>query len=1506
MSASNNAKPTEKKMLQSNLSEITSSQNVLLATALVQTTTKDGMPQLLRVLCDQGSEASFCTEEVAQLLAYPRTKIHAEIRGIGDDNPKTSNYTIDIKLQPRYSSDYSLPVTLIILPKLTSSLPRQDMQQLQAQSLENKLIADPTYYKKGPIDIILGAHEYSKILQQGVEQIQDGVIAQNTELGWILSGICATNRNTGKKILSMTVRTEEVQQMTKFWELEEIPEKTIQTKEDEICEKYYKDTTIRNKDGTYTVRLPFKDHDLDYGASRQRAGARLLQLERQFKKNDNLKQQYHDFMNEYLQMGHMRKVPKRDYNQGKYYIPHQAVIREDSLTTKLRAVFDASSKTSLKISLNDNLYKGPRLQQDLTTILLRWRTHKIAFMADIMKMYRFIKIHEDDMTCQRILWRFYPDLPIEEYELTTVTYGTTSAPYLAVRTLQQLAIDEKDEYPMASQITLQDFFVDDILSGQEDLKTAKELQNQLINMLNKGGFVLRKWSSNNAELLQNITNDNQDDTLLTIPLDENRKSLGVAWSPSEDCFYFKIKVTKNEQPTKRFILSEVAKIFDPLGWLAPIIISMKLLVQDLWTNESDWDQIISDKNRKQWNEIQNQLKCIESIKINRWCQITKNATIELHGFSDASEKAYGAVVYCRVKIDDRYVITLLQAKSKVAPKRIKTTLPRLELCSTLLLAKLMKTVQDALNRQDITIYCWTDSMITLGWIRGEAERWQTFVANRVSEIKRLLPNAKWNHVVSTENPADVISRGIEPQKLENYLLWWNGPNWLKDEKLPITKTTPEICMEIKKSFSTTIHKKEPNDIWERFSDLTRMIRVLSYCYRFFHKQTTNEPISLEEIKQTTIRTIKIIQQEVFDQEIQMLQNNKQVMKGSKLYSLDPFIDSDGVIRVGGRLHNSQLSYDKKHPIILPYDHYVTSLIIRDAHLKTLHGGNKLTLAYVRQKYWIISGKRKVKSLINKCVKCIRYKGTTACQKMGTLPKPRVTLSHPFSHTGVDFAGPIQIRSMKGRGHKSHKAYIAVFVCLATKAIHLELVSDLSTETFIAALRRFMARRGHVSHMYSDNATNFVGTANALYKEILEITQSPNFQDTMTNIGTKWKFSPPNSPHFAGISEAGVKSMKHHLRRVIGDSTLTYEEMTTLLHQIEACLNSRPLCPVSEDINDSMILTPRHFLIGREAVGVPDPITSTSTDLGTRWKIIQKMKKDFWNSWTKDYLHQLQQRYKWRQNYENLKIGTAVLIKDENINPSRWPMAKVKEIQPGQDGATRVVTLQKSTGTELKRSVHKLIPLPINENDVMQAPIVYDKTPSQCNIATTMPCNKCYAKVPKAITLLPIILMLVMQIVSTNAQTTSNWTYTIKNIDPGLYIEQIGIATINRGTFRIETNFDRGYMKQQFEKVSTVTSQFKNLCHQSQTITYETHCNEFYSHLEEERTKFERTIQSLTNIEHTRKKRGLLGQFLTSIFGVNDQVYRDINTLQDNQRLLIEAANHQTKIMVSTISTVNQT
>lgn len=1477
--------------------ENTEQKEVLLATALIQGQTINGTPQLLRVLIDQGSQSSFITEDAAQMLALPRQKIRAEIAGVGDSETKISKCMVTAQLKPRFPSNYTLTADLLVLPKITKALPSKPVPEISLDQWQNTILADPTFNTTGPIDILLGAEEHGKIILEGLKK-NAGLIGQHTEFGWIISGQITTRESKQMQVRSLVSRIEEDNQLRKFWEIEEISDVQQMRPADRICEKFYKETTVRNENGSYTVKLPLKEKTPQLGESKSRAVARFLQLESKFKANPNLYNQYAEFMKEYLDLGHMEKIPAYANNQGKYYIPHQAVLREDSTTTKLRVVFDASCKTNNKQSLNEVMYAGPRLQNDLSDILLHWRRHRVAFIADIEKMYRQIRIDNEDQEYQRIIWRFHPNQPLQEYKLATVTYGTAAAPFLAIKTLHQLATDEENKFKKASRILLEDFYVDDALSGANSVGEAIQIQKDLVNLLKSGGFTLRKWASNSKEFLQQIPEELKEKNTVEIGEEETKKSLGILWNPSEDTFQFKVNRSSKICNTKRQMLSEIAKIFDPLGWLAPFIVRAKLMIQDLWLQKLAWDDPVNKETLERWVQFQEESKSISKIRIPRWIQ-QENEKIELLGFCDASEKAYGAVIYSRVESSGH--ITLLQAKSKVAPARNKTTLPKLELCAAVLLAKLMDKTVKALKINDPITYAWTDSMITLGWIKGDPIRWNTFVANRVSEITKYIPPEQWNHVRSSDNPADAVSRGVEISMLQESTFWWKGPNWLPNkENWPKKKEIPETDQAVKRAKCHQTCIAIQYQEWNRFSSLTRMIRVLTYCRRM-RRNTTKGNLLPEELEETQKVIIRCVQEIEFKEEKSQLIQRKSVSKKSKIQNLNPFIDQEGLIRVGGRLKNADTPYNQKHPLILPRNCHLTTLILRDAHDKTLHGGNQLMLAYIRQKFWIVNAKRAIATMINNCIKCIRYKQQTAQQLMGDLPKERVTPSAPFSHTGIDYAGPIHVRTTKGRGQKSHKGYIAIFVCLATKAIHIEIVSDMTTETFIAAYRRFISRRGQCTNIYSDNGTTFVGAANQMKEEIREITQSNTVQDTISTAGTKWHFIPPSSPHFGGLWESGVKSMKHHLRRVIGETKLTYEEITTLACQIEACLNSRPLCVLSDVSDEESILTPGHFLIGKPIISAPTLAESEvkNSNLSQRWKLIQKIKKDFWKAWSTEYLNTLQMRYKWKEVKDNVKIGTIVLIKEDNINPANWPLARVTKTHPSDNGLVRVVTLQKGK-TELKRAITKLIPLPCtNEsNQPQQSPHKIEEkgtSPKEPLNVQTGGSFKPKFSLVNAI----FCAMLVLGI-----PTSAKGNYTIQHPEKGLYIEHLGSSRIQIGDFRLQLQFNITKMSEDTRKVTQVIENFEKLCEEAKKLSTETQCNSLSHHLRQKESEMQLAKNGLPSLH--RKRRGIFGQFLTSVFGVNDEAYRDIDSLQENQDELIRASKHQTKLMISAMSTVNDT
>lgn len=392
--------------------------------------------------------------------------------------------------------------------------------------------------------------------------------------------------------------------------------------------------------------------------------------------------------------------------------------------------------------------------------------------------------------------------------------------------------------------------------------------------------------------------------------------------------------------------------------------------------------------------------------------------------------------------------------------------------------------------------------------------------------------------------------------------------------------------------------------------------------------------------------------------------------------------------------NAQLSYDEQHPAILPTRSVITRLIILDAHERMFHTGPLGTSGYLHQRYWILRERQQVRLLIHKCVTCAKARPRSQQQMMGNLPAARVQASRPFLHTGVDYAGPIWTRTSKGRGHQAHKAWIAVFVCFCTKAVHLELVSDVTAASFIAAYKRFTARRGLASDIYCDNGTNFVGADREMRRQLTASMQDADWRSMLAGDGTRFHFAPPGSPHFNGLAEATVKMSKTAMRKVIGEHKLTFEEMATFLAQVEAALNSRPLCALPSDADDVNVLTPGHFLTGQPLNAVPEPSTVNEKEsVSNRWHMVQQMTQHFWRRWSREYLHQLQQRQKWATPARNMMVGDIVLLNDEMLHSTKWRIGRVIETHPGADGLVRVATVKTSSGV-FKRAVVKLSLLPV--------------------------------------------------------------------------------------------------------------------------------------------------------------------------------------------------------------------
>ncbi|XP_062716335.1 uncharacterized protein LOC134291918 [Aedes albopictus] len=1294
-----------------------SSRQVLLSTAIVRIRDDDGSTMLARALLDSCSQYCFVTSEFCRRMNLKEFPNYLTVKGIGGST-SVSQKAVSGTVSPRFTSisNFEEAMRFNVLSKLTIPLPCEGFDVSRWNLPDRIVLADPEFYQTSDIDMIIGAEYYLDLLQEGrFRPSEDGPTFQNTVFGWIVSGRISEATVSVPITATTLCSTVELQdQLTRFWELESCRHISTYSVEESACEEIFRQTTVRDQDGRFVVTLPRKQGIIEQlGDSRKSAERRFMSLERRFAANPQLKEQYVEFMEEYESMGHMKKVREEDLSGVVYYfLPHHAVLKPDSTTTKLRVVFDASCKTTSGFSLNDGMMVGPVVQDDLISIHARFRLHRIGIVADVAKMYRMISMCPRDQKLQLILWRKSPKEPIEIYQLTTVTYGTASAPFLATRCLVQLAQDGESSHPTAAKVLQKDFYVDDMTSGVDTPEEGKQLVEEIVDLTDSAGLTLRKWNSNCEEVLSGLQPHLRDKRAVhemdSPPPTATVKTLGLVWCPSTDNFQFTVpRWSTTAGITKRVVISDASKLFDPLGLVGPVVVEAKIFIQTLWKLESNWDDPLPPNLQTFWLEYRRNLSSLESISIPRWVGFSKaSVSTEWHGFCDASDNAYGACLYLRSTLPDGVVrIQLMMSKSRVAPledlkkRKRKQSTPRLELSSALLLSHLYEKVCQA-TQLAIPSFFWTDSNIVKYWIASTPSRWQTFVANRVSEIQHLTKGGIWNHVAGVENPADVLSRGISAAQLEYQSLWFNGPVWLhqsrnfwpEDSGVTVDQLDP-ASLEERKVVALPVQTVPPSEIFSLRSSLSSLVRLIAWIRRFRHNsQRVNRNskktgyISSQEYEDALLQLVRLSQAECFPQEIASLSREDQVKDSSKISALNPKL-REGVLRVGGRLRNAPVSEDRKHPMVIDHRHPLASVIIQHYHQKMLHSGQQVVIASTRERFWILNIRKLARKVLHECVTCFRMRPRCQEQLMAELPPERVNPAPPFLKVGVDYCGPFLV-SYPQRRSPPVKCFVAIFVCLVVKAVHVELVADLTTEAFLAALKRFTARRGRPALIMCDNAKNFVGAKREL-RQLLNLFEQQQFQNAVAcnaaaeNI--EFKFIPARSPNFGGLWEAAVKSFKTTFKKVIGTRTLLYDEMQTVLTQVEAVLNSRPLTPVSNDPGDFEALTPGHFLVQRPLTAIAEPdLEAIPANRLSVWQKAQGYIQQLWKKWTTLYLSDLHNRTKWTRQRDNIAVGTMVLLMDERLPPLKWNLGRVAEVFRGSDGNIRVVDVRTTWSLPTKR------------------------------------------------------------------------------------------------------------------------------------------------------------------------------------------------------------------------------
>ncbi|XP_018403530.1 PREDICTED: uncharacterized protein LOC108780351 [Cyphomyrmex costatus] len=875
-------------------------QCVVLSTAVIHVHDGGGRRIACRALLDCGSQANFISKKCLLELGLKPQSTSISISGI-NVTTSASTQIVRLKFQSRLNS-YSAIIDCIVTEQITDRLPALTIDRNKINIPGNLKLADPHFFKSSTVDILLGADIFWELLCVGQHD-----------------------------------------QLSRFWQQENsYNDVSNHTLVEAHCEQHFLDNVSRDQTGRFIVKLPLKEQLIaKIGDSRDTALKRLQGMERRFQRAPNLKAQYVEFMNEYASLGHMKVANiESDEDSTSFYLPHHCVFKTADKNSKIRVVFDASCKSSTGVSLNDALTVGPVVQQDLMSILLRFRTHRYAISADIIKMYRQILVDPSQTRLQKILWRTDVQSDVTTYELTTVTYGTFSALYLATRCLKYLAEQYVSEFPVGSKCVERDFYVDDLLTGADTITDAESVIRETTQLLQLGSFKLSKWASNCSQLLPGA----EDHSRNLVPIGDSALSrvLGIHWDQNNDelCFFHEDNVDYSSI-SKRVILSGTARLYDSLGLLGPVIVVAKIIMQELWQAGHQWDESVSQDIQSRWMKLRSQLVELNELRVPRCVKFTADPRlVQVHWFCDASQRAYGACIYLRTETTNGYRVELLCSRSRVAPLRA-ISLHRLELSAALLLSQLLEKVRSSFDLSHMNIFLWSDSTIALNWLSSPSRKWTAFVANRVGEIQRLTKIVSWRHIQSSDNPVDALSRGLTPQELTNSSLWWQGPEFLRSHQddWPSGKfTQSESGMpEMQKITvaAVSLERSVVDELVSKFSSLTRICRVPAYCLRFRKAHRPSPPTTLlshNEIAYALNVACKAIQRASFPNEYGALSKGKSISASSKILSLSPYMDDTGLIRVGGRLKNSRLQFDAQHPILLPREHELTKRVINYEHV----------------------------------------------------------------------------------------------------------------------------------------------------------------------------------------------------------------------------------------------------------------------------------------------------------------------------------------------------------------------------------------------------------------------------------------------------------------------------------------------------------------------------------------------------------------------------------------------
>ena len=1256
-----------------------------------------------KALLDTGSQRSFVLKSVVQSLKLKSHKtLDLKIDGF-QSKGKTETYGV-VNL-PIHTDEGIITIEACVVTTMVDRIYMPGRESLISQIKSSGYqLADKTSVDKfDRIDLLIGVDHYFKFVHG--ENLVDDIYQVSSKLGTLIMGTIydgnADNASVSTVLRVGVSDTKDDQNLNKLWELETIGISKPETDDRVALEKFQSSLKF---DGTkYYANLPWRNDTVKLPSNISMAYSRMKSMWSTLKKDLNKLNHYDSVIKNQLERGFIEEVTDCTVaSKRTHYLPHH-FVEKNSETTPLRVVFDCSAKTGQNsYSLNDCLLTGPSLVHHMASILLRFRLDDFMCSADIEKAFLMVGLNPDDRDSCRFFWPenvHDENSKIKTYRFCVVLFGSTASQFLLNSTL----IHHLSKYDSIESKKLQrNIYIDNVLASFNSESLMKKFFSDAIKIMSDGGFTLREWVSNSTKFNENLPNEyrNKSDT---------HRILGVDWDVKND----EIKLTpfvppSDFVPTKREVLKFVSKTFDIYGILLPITITSKLLIQDIWSNSIGWDEKIPETLYKTWKTYVENLSKI-SISFQRKIGNFKRPV--LHVFADASKRTFGAVAYFAENGETSFVM----AKSRLAPMK-PPSLPQLELTALNIAARLANFIVSSYENelQIERIMLWSDSQITISWMKSNKVK-TSYVCQRKENILKLCPNAEINHISGMENPSDLLTRGISASKFNENSLWFNGPNFIKNLEHVNCITTADPALdtecEIVSNLTTECEivsnliteRSEPVIEVAKYSSYSKALRITAYVLKFISKikrKTSHEnccirrKICTNHLKEAEKILVKTYQQFHFGSVFDFFEGTCK-SKPSIVNQLRLFLD-DGLIKCDGRIQNSNVPECTKFPILLPSKSDLTNLIVIHNHRMSLHAGVNHLLAHLRGKWWIPRGRQVIKKVLKICVKCLKVQGQAYSRPVDPpLPASRITKVKPFQVCGIDYTGALTVKTRGG----SDKAYIVLFTCAVSRAIHLEVVYSLSELDLLYAMIRFSSRRSYPQILYSDNATNMVAAA----KTLDQISKTSSVRNFLTENRIEWRFITPRASWHGGMWERLIGMTKDTLKKVIGKSCLTPIELETLVTQIELKLNVRPLTYTSSDLSDLQPVTPSQLMLGFNLTEFPivlkddeinDPSFGSRDHVSKLIDYRSKILTEFWNRWQHEYLTSLRERHKIVFDGNLVpKLGDVVLV-HENVPRTNWKLGMVEKLIPGSDSHVRTVQVRTSTGS-IFRPVSKLYPLELN-------------------------------------------------------------------------------------------------------------------------------------------------------------------------------------------------------------------